>query len=134
MRSLLFISYWTLRCQSLRSETKWRYIQPTNSGRTYVNKKISFLYVFRLYRSRNLLPASRRTCVLMNNLSSHPSSRHVAPWLKFTQLCKQSLEQGMVVVTVMKSPPRNKKELSQLISFLHRGCGKLHQFLRGHPT
>ena len=34
---------------------------------------------------------------------------------------------------MMKSPPNNKKEPSELIFFLLGRCGKLHQFYQGRP-
>ena len=39
-----------------------------------------------------------------------------------------------MMVTMMKSPPNNKKKPSELIFFLRGRCGKLHQFYQGRPV
>jgi len=38
-----------------------------------------------------------------------------------------------MMVTMMKSPPSNKKKPSELIFFLRGRCGKLHPFCQGRP-
>jgi hypothetical protein len=43
------------------------------------------------------------------------------------------LEQGLMIVTMMKSLPSSKKKPSELIFFLLGRCGKLHQFYQGRP-
>ena len=93
---LPFSSCWSLLPLALRSEaTVYKfYNQCTKNGTTHVNKS-SFVAAFFSPSfwtdCWNLLPACRWTRVLWIIRPTHPASRHVASWLKFTYLCKQSV-------------------------------------------